>query len=45
MDANQVLSRYAQADLKLISLRTNLRGAKMPDGRMAQRSLKFCQVI
>ncbi|MEI1376795.1 hypothetical protein PQG02_27030 [Nostoc sp. UHCC 0926] len=34
MDANQVLSRYAQADLKRISLRTNLRGAKMPDGRM-----------
>lgn len=28
MDADQVLSRYAQADLKRICLRTNLTGAK-----------------
>ncbi|MEH2157695.1 hypothetical protein [Nostoc sp.] len=34
MDANEVLDRYAQADLKRISLMTNLTGAKMPDGKI-----------
>lgn len=35
MDANEVLDRYAQADLKRISLMTNLRGAKMPDAEFS----------
>ncbi|MEH2148058.1 hypothetical protein [Nostoc sp.] len=34
MDANEVLDRYAQADLKRISLMTNLTGPKMPDGKI-----------
>lgn len=34
MDANEVLDRYAQADLKKISLMANLRGVKIPDIRI-----------